>query len=91
MALERVARLLQTADDGLWGTSAVAVVHGTGRGAGTRRVSRRGAGRVSRGGAEAIGGQMEGRMHRLLFILQAVGVQLLVTEGAAPQRVAGGT
>lgn len=85
VALQRVARLLQAADDGLRGTSAVAVVHRTGRGAGARRVSRRGAGRVTRGGAEAIGGQMEGWVHGLLFILQTVSVQLLVTEGAAPQ------
>lgn len=85
VALQRVARLLQAADDGLRGTSAVAVVNRTGRGAGAWRVSRRGAGRVSWGGAEAIGGQMEGWVHGLLFILQAVGIQLLVTKGAAPQ------
>lgn len=85
MALQRVARLLQAADDGLRGTAAVAVVHRAGRGAGARRVPGRGAGRVARGGAEAIGGQVEGRVHGLLFILQAVSVQLLVTEGAAPQ------
>lgn len=91
MALQRVARLLQAADDGLRGTSAVAVVDRTGRGAGARRVSRRGAGGMSRRGAEATGGQVEGWMHRLLFVLQAVSVQLLVTEGAAPQRVTGGT
>lgn len=85
VALQRVARLLQAADDGLRGTSAVAVVNRTGRRAGARRVSRRGAGRVSRGGAEAIGGQVEGWVHGLLFILQTVSVQLLVTKGAAPQ------
>lgn len=91
VALQRVARLLQAADDGLRGTSAVAVVNRTGRRAGARRVSRRGAGRVSRGGAEAIGGQVEGWVHGLLFILQTVSVQLLVTKGAAPQWVTGGT
>lgn len=91
VALQRVAGLLQAADDGLRGASAVAVVDGTGRGAGARRVSRRGARGVSRRGAEAAGGQVEGWMHRLLFILQAVSVQLLVAEGAAPQRVTGGT
>lgn len=91
VALQRVARLLQAADDGLRGASAVAVVHGAGGGAGARRVPGRGAGRVARGGAEAAGGQVEGRVHGLLLVLQAVSVQLLVAQGAAPQRVAGGT
>lgn len=90
VALQGVAGLLQAADDGLRGASAVAVVHGAGRGAGARRVSGGGARGVSRGGAEAAGGQVEGRVHGLLFILQTVGVQLLVAEGAAPQRVTGG-
>lgn len=90
VALQRVARLLQAADDGLGRAAAVAVVDGAGRGARARRVPGGGAGRVAGGGAEAAGGQVEGRVHRLLLVLQAVRVQLLVAEGAAPQRVAGG-
>ncbi len=72
MALQRVARLLQAADDGLRRAAAVAVVDGARRGARAGRIPRGGAGRVSRGGAEAAGGQVEGRVHRLLFVLQTV-------------------
>lgn len=72
MALQRVARLLQAADDGLRGAAAVAVVNRAGRGARAGRIPGGGAGRVSRGGAEAVGGQVEGRVHRLFFVLQTV-------------------
>lgn len=89
MALQRVARLLQAANDGLGRAAAVAVLDGAGGGAGAGRVSGRGARRVPRGGAEAVGGQVKGRVHRLLLVLQTVRVQLLVAEVAAPQGVAG--
>lgn len=72
VALQRVARLLQAANDGLRRAAAVAVVDGAGRGARAGRIPWRGARRVSRGGAEAVGGQVEGRVHRLLFVLQTV-------------------
>lgn len=87
VALQRVAGLLQAADDGLRRAAAVAVFDGAGGGAGARRVPRGGAGGVAGGGAEATGGQVEGRVHRLLLVLQAVRVQLLVAEGAASQGV----
>lgn len=76
VALQRVARLLQAADDGLRRAAAVAVavVDRARGGARARRVPGGGARRVSRGGAEAAGGQVEGRVHRLLLVLQAVRV-----------------
>lgn len=91
VALQRVTRLLQAADDGLRRAAAVAVVDGTSGGVRARGIPGGDAGRVSRGRAETIGGQVEGWVHRLLVILQTVCIQLLVTEGAAPQRVAGRT
>lgn len=74
MALQRVARLLQAADDGLRRAAAVAVVDGAGGGARAGWIPGGSAGRVSRGGAESVGGQVEGRVHRLLFVLQTVRV-----------------
>lgn len=72
VALQRVARLLQAADDGLRRAPAVAVVDRARRGARAGRVPGGGAGRVTRGRAEAVGGQVEGRVHRLLVVLQTV-------------------
>ena len=100
VALQRVAGLLQPADDwlrgaaavaqGLRGAAGVAVVDGARRGAGARRVAGRGARGVARRGAEAVGEGVEGGRQDLVLVVQAVGVQLLVAEGAAPQRVARG-
>jgi len=78
------------AHDWLRGAAGVAVVDGARRRAGARRVAGRGPGRVAGGGAEAVGQRVEGWGQRLLLVLQAVGVQLLVAEGALPQGVAGG-
>lgn len=74
VALQRVTRLLQAADDGLRRTPAVAIVDGTSRRAGAGRVSRGCTGRVARGRAETVGGQVKGRVHRLLIVLQTMSI-----------------
>lgn len=89
VALQRVPRLLQATHDGLRRAAAVSVVDGAGGGARAGRVPRGDSGRVTGGGAEAVGGQGEGHVRRLFLVLQTVCVQLLVAECAAPQRVAG--
>lgn len=82
-----VARLLQAADDRLRRTAAE--VHGASGGARAGRISRRHSRRVARGGAKSGGGVGESHVWGLLLVLQTVGIQLLIAEGAAAQRVTG--